>query len=86
MQHDLPSCAHCGAPAGTAYHAITGEGPLCDECARADATEWIADCDRAEMARLRRRAEDCLRKNPGQLREALIRMIIAGVIDYDDCM
>jgi hypothetical protein len=38
------------------------------------------------MARLRRRAEDCLRKNPGQLREALIRMIIAGVIDYDDCM
>ena len=80
------ACAQCGALAGTEYHALTGEGPLCAGCARIEILGWLSDCDREELAKLRRRAEDCLRKNPWQLREALVNMIISGAIDYEDCM
>lgn len=78
-------CAHCGAPA-TTYHALMGDGALCGECSRRDILGWLADCNHNELAKLRRRAEDCLRKQPGQLREALVSMIISGAIDYEDCM
>lgn len=84
QSHSL--CPHCGAPAGTDYHALTGEGPLCAGCARIDILGWLADCDADQLRKLRRRAEDCLRKNPGQLREALVNIIITGAIDYEDCI
>lgn len=81
-------CPVCGELSGTGYVSPFSEtdDPLCGQCARIDIVSWIGDCDKGEVAKLRRRAEDCLRKNPGQLRETLVHMVIAGAIEYQDCI
>ena len=80
------TCAHCGRSADTDYHAFMGDGQLCQQCARIDIFGWLGDCEKSEVAKLRRRAEDRLRKSPGDLQELLVRLIIAGAIDYEDCL
>lgn len=83
----MSRCTFCGKTSPmTEYHAITGEGPLCLPCARLDIIGWLGDCDPDEIKKLRRRAEDFLRKNPAALREILISLISGNLIQYEDCM
>jgi hypothetical protein len=44
----------------------------------------LADADRETMSRLRRRAEDRLRKSPEDLTRVIADLIAAGVIRYDE--
>jgi hypothetical protein len=76
----------CGESRVTGYHAFDGAGPLCDICARQDIFAWMSDLNPGEWGILRRRIEDCLRKNPGLLREVAARLIIKKQIAYEDLM
>lgn len=83
----MSTCSFCSSPADAGgYQTVMGDTHLCRQCARLDIISWLADCDKEEVTKLRRRAEDCLRKNPSILREVLVRLITEGAIDYEDCM
>ena len=77
------TCAYCDSPAGRFVSPETGEA-LCNECAREVVRSYLKDLDDQEERILRRRAEDCLRKNP-QVRDSVITdLIVRGQIRFDD--
>lgn len=88
MNNNNNFCPVCKGIADTSYASPFGEdeSPLCGQCARIDIVSWLADCDRDEIKKLRRRAEDCLRKNPTLLREVLVVLIKTGAIEFLDCV
>jgi endogenous inhibitor of DNA gyrase (YacG/DUF329 family) len=79
-------CPICGRNADAQYAAYTGEHQLCQRCARIDLLGWLFDLEKEEITKLRRRAEDCLRKNQSVLHEVLVLLITRELIGYEDLM
>lgn len=67
-------CPICLSPRLSPYRESDGYR-LCEDCARRKVAALIGEED---INKLRRRAEDMLRKNPAALRRVLVDMIIAG--------
>lgn len=80
-------CNHCHAdiPRSAGKSGLDGE-LLCSECHRAELLDLFrsADMDVEEVKTLRRRIEDCLRKNPGWLLHVAAWMASEGAIRFED--
>lgn len=73
-------CQYCNSTHLSQYIGLDGQ-PLCYECARREISVLLADHDKAELGKLRRKIEDRLRKSPAVLRETIITLALAGEIE-----
>jgi recombinational DNA repair protein (RecF pathway) len=80
----LPICAICGEPSGIAYHSPLDGEPRCQECATAELIGLLDGADDETMTKLRRRAEDCLRKSPDVLARVAVDLAVANRIRWRD--
>lgn len=80
----MSQCRDCGA-SGIWGSPFDGEA-LCRECAGREIRSILAECDRDQMQTLRRRTEDCLRKNPRELWVLLENLIVKDAIKWVDCV
>jgi len=68
------SCPNCGSSDLAPYRG-EGREEVCWSCAHQEIEALLESQD---LPKLRRRAEDMLRKNPAALRRALVGMIVEG--------
>jgi len=77
------SCRDCGG--GPCHFRSPFDNlPLCSECARREILGILEGLDLKEMAKLRRRVEDHLRKSPADLIAIICRLAAKGSIEITD--
>jgi recombinational DNA repair protein (RecF pathway) len=80
----LQKCATCGGRSGLRYRSPLDGEPRCQECARAEVIGLLEGADDDDLAKLRRRAEDCLRKNPSIMLRVAVDLAVSGTIRWRD--
>jgi hypothetical protein len=79
----ISSCIICGEATSGYASPFDGE-PRCHKCAASEISGLLVDCDQEELKTLRRRVEDCLRKNPAVFRRAAIDLMVRGEVKWLD--
>ena len=79
------TCMDCGRPA-RAYRSPVDGAPRCLGCARQEVQDLLADAEPESLGKLRRRAEDLLRKNPLTTHEVITDLAVKGKIRWTDCV
>lgn len=82
----MNTCAHCDGDFDflTKYHDMEGNGPLCQECARRDIMGHLTDCDKDDLALIRKRIMGMLFHNKETFLSLAIQLISNNQIKYQD--
>jgi hypothetical protein len=78
-------CYLCDNPASGYISPLDGE-PRCLECARIEIIGLFEGADKSDLAKLRRRVEDRLRKSPGDLWGVIALLASTGSISWQDLL
>ena len=81
----MNTCLDCGRPA-RAYRSPMDGQPRCPACARREVLDLLSDAEPESLGKLRRRAEDLLRKNPLTTHEVITDFAVKGKIRWTDCV
>lgn len=76
-------CYSCGETACEYVSPLDGE-PRCSDCARDQIRILLARVKPEDSAKLRRRIEDAIRKNPQLLQKTAVDLIVQRQISWDD--
>lgn len=77
-------CNHCGGKSPLVFISPLDGEKLCRQCAQREIQGLLEGLDSPEITILRRRAEDCIRKNPDARLKVLISLILEGNIQFLD--
>lgn len=79
------TCRDCGGEP-TVYVSPLDACPLCPECAEREIIGLLEGIDQEDLTKIRRRVEDCIRKNPQALMWAATRLAARGQVKIIDLL
>lgn len=79
-------CINCLKESRKVYLSRIDNRPMCLCCARAEVEHYLHDADPDSLGKLRRRAEDLLRKDDTTARAVIADLAARGKIKWVDCL
>lgn len=80
----MTTCSHCQSDAPESDWLGIEGNPLCQSCAESEALALLRDCDAEQLKTLRRRVEDCIRKQPGTMLRIAAGLAVQNRVRVDD--